>query len=134
MRACILRRLATSQRSREIRHFLETGDHDPLFSAWEGTGVIDRAERGSLDLANALLSKLKARASKVIVPRDAMPNDGDPTSFIHRKVGPMVKGLFRVNERQPVDRWANAQRLMDCRCRAPTDAKHDGRFLSGSLS
>lgn len=86
---------------KEICDYLQTGDHDMLFSAWPGTGVIDRVKTGSKDLADALIAKLRSHESQV-VPVDYVTLPDDLVAFTRKKVTPMVKGLFPRSEQDAV--------------------------------
>jgi hypothetical protein len=85
---------------REIARYLRSGDHDFLFTAWPGHGLLDRAKRGDTDLRQALVSEVKARTARVTVPEALVGLDCE--AFARKKVAPMVRGLFRATEQQAV--------------------------------
>ena len=91
-----------SKRKREIDRFLSTGDYDLLHAAWPGGHALDRIERGSDDLQQALLAELRRRTATVTVPRYAPTGSDDLVAFSREKLGPMVNGLFRRDEREAV--------------------------------
>ena len=84
----------------EIEHYLRTGEHDVLFTAWPGHGLLDRARSGSADLRRALLDEVRARTAHTTVP-EALVNLDIP-AFTRKKVEPMVRGLFPAAEQKPV--------------------------------
>lgn len=49
----------------EIDRFLATGDHDLLFLNWPGANALDRIQRGSQKLAEALTAEAFRRAAIV---------------------------------------------------------------------
>ena len=89
-----------SSPQKEIERYLRTGDHDSLFTAWHGHDPVERAKRGDADLRRALVSEVKARTARVIVPKALV--DLDCEAFARKKVTPMVRGLFAAAERQVV--------------------------------
>ena len=93
--------MSRSSCQHEIDRFLSTGDYD-VHSAWPGGHALDRIERGSDDLEQALLAELRRREARVTVPRNTPIRDGDIVAFSREKLGPMVNGLFRRDERELV--------------------------------
>ena len=86
----------------ELERYLRTGEYDTLFLPWPGGSVIERAQRGSEALVNALLAEVTARVAAVDkiddlpIPCDAL------TEFSQAKALPMVTGLFPRKERDTV--------------------------------
>ena len=73
-----------------------------LHAAWPGGHALERIERGSDDLQQALLAELRRREATVTVPRYAPTGSDDLVAFSREKLGPMVNGLFRRDEREAV--------------------------------
>lgn len=92
----------------EIARYLETGDSDPIFSAWPGD-VLERCGRGSAALRDALIREVQQRTRGLALP-SCLPA-GDLAGFARSRVEPMVAGLFPVREREPV-LFALAQSVM----------------------
>ena len=86
--------------SDEIERYVRAGEHDVLFAAWPGRGLLDRPQLGSADLRRALVSEVRARTALATV-LDALVNL-DVMAFSRSKVEPMVRGLFPAAEQQPV--------------------------------
>lgn len=86
--------------SQEIERYLRTGDHDDLFTAWPGHDLISRAERAHAELRQALVSAVESRTANVVLPQELFQLD--VAALAHKKVRPMVRGLFPAIERQPV--------------------------------
>ena len=84
----------------EIERYLRTGEHDELFTAWPGCGLPARADRAYADLRHALVSAVRTRTVNVTLPQQLF--DLDVEALAHKKVQPMVLGLFPAIERQPV--------------------------------
>jgi len=84
---------------RECAHFVETGEHDHLFSNWPG-GPIAGGKQGDAALRSALTHELEAR-TKGIPPR-FVPYGLDLERFSRATIEPMVRGLFPRNERELV--------------------------------
>ena len=85
----------------DIEQFVRTGDYDSLFPNWSGQNLIEKAQRGSAALKEALLSEVRRRESKVTVPKPA-EFPADLSGFTRAKVEPMVRGLFPKKEQDPV--------------------------------
>jgi hypothetical protein len=83
--------------SAAIKHYLRTGDHDPLFLEWPG-GVVERGRRADGDLKRALVDEVRRRAAGRR-PAAEMPAI-DVTTFTRAKVEPMVRGLFPRSEQE----------------------------------
>jgi len=84
----------------EVRRFIETGDSDPLYSAWTGRDTMDRMERGHRELLGALVAEVQRRAGIPTMP--VPPGGTDLATFTRRKVEPMVRGLFAKAEQDAV--------------------------------
>jgi hypothetical protein len=84
----------------ETARYLRTGEHDPLYGAWQGNSTFERCQRGHEALRLALFSAVRRRAEAV--PQLPVLQDLDTTTFTRRKVEPMVRGLFPPRERGPV--------------------------------
>ena len=80
----------------EIERYLRTGEHDSLFAAWPGDGLLGRARQGSADLRQALVAVVRARTTHTTVP--VALADLDVPAFTRRKVEPMVRGLLPAAE------------------------------------
>ena len=85
----------------DIERFVRTGDYDLLFPNWSGQNLMEKAQRGSAALTEALVSEVRRRESKVTVPK---PTEfpADLRGFTRAKVKPMVRGLFPQKEQDPV--------------------------------
>ena len=86
----------------EIDRYLATGDHDLLFLNWPGADILDRAQRGSRTLVDALTAEVGRRAKSVTVRVPDALRGTDIVTFTRRKVEPMVRGLFPGKEQGPV--------------------------------
>ena len=86
----------------EIDRFLATGDHDLLFLNWPGANILDRAQRGSQTLAEALTAEVRRRAKSFTLRTPDALRGTDIVTFTRRKVEPMVRGLFPSKEQGPV--------------------------------
>jgi len=86
--------------NQEIERYLGTGGHDDLFTAWPGYDLVTRADRADAELRKALVSAVKSRTANVILPQELF--DLDVAALAHKKVRPMVSGLFPTIERQTV--------------------------------
>jgi hypothetical protein len=47
--------------SEEVETYLKSGDHDPKFEAWPGSGFFDRSQNGSNALREALVAEVLAK-------------------------------------------------------------------------
>ncbi|MBP7136927.1 MAG: hypothetical protein KBA57_11265 [Sphingomonadaceae bacterium] len=83
--------------SEEVETYLKSGDHDPKFEAWPGSGFFDRSQNGSNDMREALVAEVLARTQHRSVT--ALPDDLDLLQFTRQKFSGMVKGLFPKLER-----------------------------------
>lgn len=90
---------ATMTPKQVIQHYLRTGEADPLFSAWPGD-VMAAGKRGWNEMVDALVGAVRRRAAGRRVPWK-LP-DLDLPAFTRRKVGPMIRGLFRQREQEAV--------------------------------
>ncbi len=86
----------------EIDRFLATGDYDILFVNWPGQNIVDKAQRGSRILADALAAEVRRRAEGITVRTPDALRGTDTAAFARRKVEPMVRGLFSRVEQDPV--------------------------------
>jgi len=84
-------------RRKEIKHFLETGDNDPYYSCWPGSGIIECAQEGDRVLLAELVAEVKRRAGTRRPP--SLPRKFNPRRFALGQVTPMVEGLFPAKER-----------------------------------
>ena len=85
----------------EIERFVRTGDYDSFFPNWSGQNLVEKAQRGSAALTEALLSEVRRRESKVTVSEPAeFPED--LVEFTREKIAPMVRGLFPQKEQDLV--------------------------------
>lgn len=82
----------------QIDRFLRTGDSDALFAGWPGRNLLDRFQRGSDALVDALIAEVRQRAAAVTVHLPAALPHSDLVAFTRAKVGPMVRGLFTRRE------------------------------------
>ncbi len=87
-------------RAGEIERYLRTGDHDPLFAAWPGNHLLEKASAGSADLSSALVAEAERRARGRTIP-ESVPAI-DLVALARRKVEPMVRGLFPRSEQEAV--------------------------------
>ena len=85
----------------EVDRFLQLGEHDPLYSVFDGANIIDRCKRGHQTLVDALKSKIASSERQVLarIPQD-IPSD--LRKFTRKKVEPMVRGLFKRAEQEKV--------------------------------
>jgi len=84
-----------------IENFLQTGDHDPFFAQFQGNDHLDRIRGGHRTLIEALLAEMQTRAASVATPKfAALPQD--IRAFSRRKIEPMVRGLFKREEQEPL--------------------------------
>lgn len=86
-------------RGAAIRHYLETGETDPLHADWPGS-VIARGQAAHRSLLEAVVAEVQQRSAG-LPPPVALPNV-DLRGLVERKVEPMVRGLFPVPEREVV--------------------------------
>jgi hypothetical protein len=86
----------------EIDRFLATGDHDLLFLNWPGTNILDKAQRGSQTLAEALIAEGRHRAESVTLRTPDALRGTDIVTFTRTKVEPMARGLFPGKEQGAV--------------------------------
>lgn len=96
------RRSTAAPLQAEIDRFLATGDYVLLFLDWPGAKTLEKAERGSRILADALLSEIRRRARGVAVRTPEALSGTDTVAFARGKVEPMVRGLFPGKEQDPV--------------------------------
>ena len=83
--------------SQQIRNFLETGDHDPLFVVWPGQNLVECARNGHQALIDALIDEIRKRTAGKSIP--GIPSFDQPV-LVRSKVEPMVRGLFPESEQQ----------------------------------
>ena len=106
--------------SDEVRRYLQTGESDPLYRAWPGSGIVERANRAHDDLRGSLVRVVRQRTSGLMhrpsleIPRQntalaplasLYPNKVphvDLLSFTRAKVESMVRGLFPRAEQEVV--------------------------------
>lgn len=86
--------------SEEVETYLKSGDHDPKFAAWPGSGFFERSQNGSEALREALIAEVLART--LHRPVTALPGDLDLLQFTRRKFRGMVSGLFPEVEQEIV--------------------------------
>ncbi|MFO7821164.1 MAG: hypothetical protein R6V56_03780 [Lentisphaeria bacterium] len=84
----------------EIKKYLETGDHDMLFLAWQGTNHFERINRGHEETMTALVEAVKQRTVGAEMPEALQ--DLDVVELGRRKAEPMVRGLFPKAEQEQV--------------------------------
>lgn len=85
----------------EIKAYLKTGQHDPIFAAWPGNGFVDRLRIGSADLRDALIAEV-LRRTEHLQGGLAVPDDWELHQFSRQKLCGMVTGLFPQPEREIV--------------------------------
>lgn len=85
----------------KIDLFLQSGDYDPLFSAFDGSDLIDRCKRGHATMVDALTRKIATseRHVRIRIP-EGIP--ADLRKFTRSKVEPIVRGLFKKSEQEAV--------------------------------
>jgi hypothetical protein len=83
-----------------IERYLRTGDHDVLHRAWPGDHLLERAKLGDGELRRALVEEVNRRA-RGVETAEAL-RDVDTEALLHRKVEPMVRGLFPRREQDLV--------------------------------
>lgn len=84
------------------KRYLRTGEYDILFQDWLGTDVLDRASRGSKELIDTLVSKVKGRVETVSLSKSCPISDAELAAFTRAKVTLMVRGFFPRKECEPV--------------------------------
>jgi len=85
----------------QIDLFLQSGDYDPLFSAFDGSDLIDRCKPGHATMVDSLKRKVATSESHIQI---RIP-EGIPTDlrkFTRSKVEPMVRGRFKKVEQEAV--------------------------------
>ncbi len=81
----------------EIEHYLSTGKYDLLFQSFDGAGTLDRIQRGSRAIVEALVAEVHARSANCpFVHEKRIPSDLE--GFTSALVTPMVKGIFSRKE------------------------------------
>jgi len=83
-----------------IRKYLTTGGYDPGFTAWVGRTVVERQQSGHASLIAALVAEVERRSAGRTVL--AVTPIADLAWFARAKLRPMVRGLFRRREQEPV--------------------------------
>lgn len=88
----------------EVARYLSTGEHDMWFPAWTGSNTVDRLQRGTRDLQEALIAELQRRVAAVAttVAMPAALRELDGIGFVRRKAEAMVRGLFPQAEQDIV--------------------------------
>jgi len=90
----------------EVSRYLQTGETDPLYPAWPGSRIFERASRAHADLRGALVEAVRQRTSGLTHP--VIPQV-DTAAFTRAKVEHMVRGLFPRGEQAVVlDALANS--------------------------
>jgi hypothetical protein len=84
----------------EVETYLKSGDHDPKFEAWPGSGFFERSQNGNQVLREALVAEVLARTQHC--PVTALPDDLCPHQFTRQKFSGMVLGLFPKAEQEIV--------------------------------
>jgi hypothetical protein len=84
----------------DMEAYFRTGGSDLCGHAWPGASIMERAQRAHTDLLDALVAEVRRRAQGR--HRDGPDELRDVTSFVRRKVGPMVRGLFSRAEHEAV--------------------------------
>ena len=79
-----------------IADYIRTGEADPLYGAWPGDWL-EKAERGRRELREALLTAVHHSVGEMAV---APPPALDTVAMTRMKVGPMVRGLFPLDEHE----------------------------------
>lgn len=87
-------------REAETERYLQTGDHDLVFSAWPGGNLFERTRNGDDALRTALIAEVTRRTPHATVPAELA--DLDVVAFARAKLIPMVRGLFPRREQDPV--------------------------------
>ena len=85
--------------SDEVRRYLQTGESDPLYRSWPGSGIVERANRAHDDLRGSLVGVVRQRTSGLM--QRPLPHV-DLVSFTRTKVESMVRGLFPRAEQEVV--------------------------------
>ncbi|OKY74004.1 MAG: hypothetical protein BM485_16160 [Desulfobulbaceae bacterium DB1] len=85
---------------REVKRYLETGEHEQNYSAWPSHNIIECAREMNQILVNALVAEVLRRESGA--RRHQLPEGFSPITFARRKLRPMVNGLFPTRERQTI--------------------------------
>jgi hypothetical protein len=83
----------------QVRHFLSTGEADPLPHGWPGENWLVKAQNADRAMKDALILEVKLRADGLPSPAAPLP---DCHRFTRSKVDPMVNGLFPEHERTNV--------------------------------
>ena len=82
---------ASQSISDEVDRYILTGESNPLYRAWPGCGIMERASRAHDDLRGALVRAVRQRTAGLTHP--PMPQF-DAVAFTRGKIEPMVRGLF----------------------------------------
>ncbi len=85
-----------------ILQFLATGKFDPLFRGWPGQNTLDSIRRGTGALQTAIIEELRRREARVRPPSVIAHGERNLQELARAKLGPMVRGLFSRNEREPL--------------------------------
>jgi len=81
-----------------IAQFLQSGNYDVMYSSFDGRDHFDRIKRGHRSHAEALVSELRIRESKVATLNASIVIPDELQAFTRAKVEPMVRGLVRKDE------------------------------------
>lgn len=82
----------------EVAHYLATGDADPLGGAFPGGHALERITGYERHLREALHAAV--RRAEEGRQNDPVPPDFEATTWVRRKVEPMISGLFPGAERE----------------------------------
>jgi hypothetical protein len=90
----------TALQDAAVRHYLETGNHDPNVHLWQGQNYLDAEIRTDRALRGALIAAVKCHSGAVVSPQSLAA--GDISVMARSKIAPMVNGLFPQTERAQV--------------------------------
>jgi hypothetical protein len=85
---------------REVAQYFASGESDPLGTAFPGNDAFERMTKYDQHLREALLQEVQRRERGQ--RHRHMPEAFDPVTWTHRKVKPMIAGLFTRAEQAVV--------------------------------
>jgi hypothetical protein len=94
--------MSRAEQEAEIETFLKTGDHDPAFRNWPGNHALERITNGDGALRQALFAEVESRVRDVKAAVAMPVRESDLPRWTRKKLEPMVNGLFRRDEHEPV--------------------------------
>jgi len=90
----------TALQDAAVRHYLETGEHDPNVHLWRGDNFMEAEIRTDKALRGALIAVVKNHSDAV--PNPPIVAQSDFSAMTRSKIAPMVNGLFPKTEQAQV--------------------------------